>query len=118
MARVKRGKTTQKKHKRILSLTKGYRHGRSKLIKRAKEALLKAGVFSYRDRKVKKRVKRSEWIVSLNAALRQNGISYSQFINQAKKADLKLNRKILSEIAQNNPEEFSKIVQKTATAKN
>lgn len=110
MSRVKRGTAVRKKHKKILALTKGYRHGRNNLIKRAKEAILKAGVFSYRDRKVKKRVFRTQWIVSLNAALRKNDISYSKFIHLANKAGLELDRKVLANLAQESPEEFQKIV--------
>lgn len=112
MARVKRGTTVKQKHKKLLSLTKGYRHGRKNLVRRAKEAMLKAGVYSYRDRKVRRRVKRSQWIITLNAAVRQYGISYSQFIKALNESDLKLDRKVLAELAENHPEEFSQIISK------
>ncbi len=112
MARIKRGKTVRKKHKKLLALTKGYRHGRKNLIRRAKEAMLKAGVYSYRDRKVRARNKRSEWIVTINAAVRKHGISYSNFIQALNKSELKLDRKSLATLAKNEPEKFETILKR------
>lgn len=112
MARVKRGKVVRRKHKKLLSLTKGYRHGRKNLIKRAKEAILKAGVNSYKHRKVQRRRRRSEWIVTLNAAVRDHGLTYSKFIEVLNKSDLKLDRKSLASLAVEQPEEFSEIILK------
>lgn len=112
MARVKRGMMVRKRHKKLLKLTKGYRHGRKKLFKHAKEAMLKAGQYAYRDRRAKKRDFRRLWIVQINAACRQNDIKYSTFMNGLKKAKIDLDRKVLSQIARENPEEFSKLVAK------
>lgn len=110
--RVKRGVMVKKRHKRILKLTKGYKHGRRKLIKVAKEAILKAGVFSYRDRRNKKRDFRGLWIIRINAAVREYGLTYSKFIKALKDKKIELDRKILADLAVNNPEEFKKIVEK------
>jgi len=112
MARIKRGTTVRAKHKKLLALTKGYRHGRKNLVKRAKEAILKAGVFSYRDRKVRRRDMRSKWIVTLNAAVREHGMSYSVFIKALHDHNLKLDRKTLADLAENHKEEFNKIIEK------
>lgn len=112
MPRVKRGTIVRQKHKKILAQAKGYRHGRKNLIKQAKQALLKAGQFAYRDRRVKKRTFRSLWIVRLNAAVRPYDLSYSQFIRGLDKANIDLNRKVLSELAVQEPEEFKKVVEK------
>lgn len=112
MARVKRGVQTKKTHKNLLKKTKGYRHGRKSLVRQANQAVMKAGEHSYRDRKIKKRVFRGLWIVQINAACRQNDISYSVFMNGLKKHKIELDRKVLSNIAQENPEEFTKLVEK------
>lgn len=112
MARVKRGVMVRKRHKKLLKLTKGYRHGRKKLVKRAREAMLKAGQYAYRDRRAKKRDFRRLWIVQINAACRLNDIKYSTFINGLKTQKIDLDRKVLAQIAQENPEEFKKLVQK------
>ncbi|MBI2263206.1 50S ribosomal protein L20 [Candidatus Berkelbacteria bacterium] len=112
MVRVKRGTMVLKRHKKILKQAKGFRHGRKNLIKRAKEALLKAGVYAYRDRRAKKRVFRRLWNVKINAAVRPYGFSYSRFIAGLKKAEITLDRKILADLAENHPEEFEKIVEK------
>lgn len=116
MARVKRGVTARKRHKRLLKQTKGYKHGRKKLYRVAKQAWLKAGQHSYRDRRNKKRVFRGLWIVRLNAAVRAQDMKYSEFINGLKKAKIELNRKVLSELAQESPEEFAKIAAKAKAA--
>lgn len=115
MARVKRGTTVKKRHKKLLKLAKGYRHGRKKLVKRAREAILKAGQYAYRDRRAKKRDFRRLWIIQINAACRLNDIKYNAFINGLKKHKIELNRKVLAQIAQENPEEFSKLVEKVKT---
>lgn len=112
MSRVKRGVMVKKRHKKILKLTKGYRHGRKKLIKRAKEAILKAGQYAYRDRRVKKREFRRLWIIQINAACRLNEIKYSTFINGLKKKKIELDRKVLADLAKNEPESFRKLVEK------
>ena len=111
MARVKRGKVRARKRKAILSKTKGYKWGRKKKIKLAKPAIKKAGAYAYRDRKVKKRVKRRLWQVQLNAAVRQHGLTYSKFIHALKVKNIELDRKILAEIARKEPRIFAKIVQ-------
>jgi large subunit ribosomal protein L20 len=108
--RVKRGKIANKKRKKILKLTKGFRWGRKSKERAAKEALLHALSRSFKGRKEKKRVNRSLWIVKMNAALRQEGLKYSTFINQLKKAKIKLDRKILADLAENHSEIFKKIV--------
>lgn len=112
MARVKRGTIVRKRHKKLLRATKGYKHGRRKLFKRAKEAWLKAGLHAYRDRRRKKREFRSLWITQLNAAVRAEDLKYSEFVNGLKKAKIELNRKILAELAQKEPVEFHRIVEK------
>ena len=116
MARVKRGTTVKGRHKKILAKAKGVRHGRKNLIKRAKEALLKSGVYAYRDRRAKKRAFRRLWIVKINAALREEGLNYSQFIRWLNKAEIDLDRKVLADLAQNHPDEFKKIVEKVKAA--
>jgi len=110
MPRVKRGVQTKKSHKNTLALTKGYRHGRKNLIKRANEAITKAGQHAYRDRRVKKRTFRNLWVIQINAACRLNETTYSKFMNGLKRANIELDRKVLSQIAQENPEEFTKLV--------
>lgn len=112
MPRVKRGTTTKKKHKNLLAKTKGFRHGRKNLVKMARQADTKAGQYAYRDRRTKKRDFRQLWIVQINAACRLNDISYSVFMNGLKKAQIELNRKVLAQMAQENPEEFKKLVEK------
>lgn len=99
MPRVKRGVTTHKRHQNLLKRAKGFRNGRRTLVKRATEALLKAGQFAYRDRRTKKRDLRSGWIVRINAAVRPHGLSYSQFMKKLKDANVAVDRKMLSELA-------------------
>ena len=110
--RVKRGTTAHRRHKKILGLAKGYRGGRSKLIKQAKEAVMHAGADAYRGRKEKKRVNRSLWITRISAALSQDNMSYSKFIASLKKKNIELDRKILSQIAIEDPEAFKDLVKK------
>ena len=99
MARVKRGVQTKKRHKKVLKQAKGYRGARSRTYKVAKQAVMRAGQYAYRDRRQKKRVFRSLWIVRINAAARENGISYSKLIAGLKKANIELDRKTLADLA-------------------
>jgi len=115
MSRIKRGVTTKARHKRLLAKTRGFRHGRKNLVKMARQADLKAGQYAYRDRRTKKREFRRLWIVQINAACRQNEIKYSSFIKALKDKKIELDRKVLADIAENNPEEFTKLVQKVKT---
>ncbi len=110
MSRVKRGTTHVKRRKNILALAKGYRWSRSHKLKAAKTAILKAGVYAYRDRRNKKRDMRSLWLIQMNAALRELGISYSRFIDAEKKAGVILDRKILAELARTEPKVFAAVV--------
>lgn len=110
MSRVKRGTIKTKHRKNILSQVKGFRFGRSTKKKLAREAIFHAGRNAFRDRRAKKRTFRQLWTIRLNAALRQNGEVYSKFIGKLKEKKSKLNRKVLSEIAANNPESFKRIV--------
>lgn len=110
MPRVKRAKIHLKKRKNLLKRVKGYRWGRKRLIKLAKVAALKAGVYAYRDRRRKKREARRLWQIKINAACRTLGLTYSKFIHQLKKAKIELDRKILALLAEKYPEIFKKIV--------
>lgn len=108
--RVKRGTSHIKHRKNLLSKTKGYRWGRKNSVKLAREASLHAGVHAYTGRKLKKRSNRAVWNVSINAAVREQGMTYSKFIDALKKHKSDLNRKVLSEMAQKHPEAFAQIV--------
>ena len=110
--RVKRGVVRRSKHKKILKKAKGYTGRRKSVFKLAKQAILKAGQFAYRDRRNKKRVFRASWIVKINAAARMRGMSYSVFMNKLKTSNIDLNRKFLADMAQNQPETFDAIVAK------
>jgi len=112
MPRVKRGTMHAKHRKNILKAAKGYRLGRSNKIKLAKVAVIKAGKYAYRDRKNRKRVNRRLWSVKLNAGLRPLGTTYSKFINLLKIAKIELDRKVMSDLAENNPVIFEKFVTK------
>ena len=116
MSRVKRGVTASARHKKVLKQAKGYYGARSRVYRVAKQAVIKAGQYAYRDRKQKKRQFRALWIVRINAAARQLGISYSNFMCNLKKTGISLDRKILSEMAVNNPVEFGKIVESVKKA--
>ncbi len=98
MIRIKRGTTTKKRHKKILKLAKGYYGARSKCYKTAKQAVIKAGQYSYRDRKIKKRYFRKLWIKQINSAVRNYGLTYNYFINKLNKLSIKINRKMLSNL--------------------
>ena len=113
--RVKRGNVSRKRHKKILKLAKGFVGARSRIFKVANQAVMKALKYAYRDRRVLKRNMRRLWIVRINAAVREYGVSYSKFMNQLKKANIQINRKMLSELATNEPEAF-KVVVDTALA--
>jgi large subunit ribosomal protein L20 len=111
MARIKGGKTTNKKRRNTLKQVKGYRFGRSTKKKQAKEAIRHAGNHAFRDRRNKKRSFRQLWTIKLNAALRPLGLSYSKFIDLLKKKEVELDRKVLAEIAEKEPKTFEKIVE-------
>lgn len=115
MARVKRGLQARKHHKKILDLAKGYKLGRHNTFRQAKQAVLKAGQYAYRDRRNKKRDFRKLWIVQLNAAVRGFDMSYSKFIFGLNKTGLNLNRKVLAEMSIKAPEEFANIAAKVKT---
>lgn len=110
MARVKRGTVSRRKHNKLLSLTKGYRGTKSKLTKIAKEASLHAGQYAYAGRKDRKQDFRSLWIVRIGEAVKNEGLSYSVFINKLKKGNIELDRKILSDLVVNDPHAFKTIV--------
>lgn len=110
MPRVKRGIQTHKRHANILARAKGFRNGRRKLVKRANEALLKAGQYAYRDRRAKKRTMRSSWIVRINAAVRPHGLSYSTFMHEMKKSGIEIDRKSLSNLALNDTVGFDALI--------
>lgn len=110
MARVKNGAVTKARHKKVLKQAKGYFGSKHRLYKTAKEQLMHSGQYAFRDRKQKKRDFRKLWITRINAACRQNDISYSRFIEGLTKAGVEINRKMLSEIAINDPKAFSELV--------
>ncbi len=107
--RVKRGFKARKRRKKVLKLAKGFRGGRSKLFRTAADAVDKALMYAYRDRRVRKRDFRRLWIARINAATRMNNLSYSKFIHGLKLADVRLDRKVLAELAVSDPSGFSKI---------
>ncbi len=108
--RVKNGFNTRKRRKKILKLAKGYRTTRGNLFKNAKEAVIRAHNFAFRDRKAKKRIFRRLWITRINIAAKLNGTNYSRFINGLKKNNIELDRKMLAELAVNDAPAFKKIV--------
>ncbi|MGP1517118.1 MAG: 50S ribosomal protein L20 [Ottowia sp.] len=111
MPRVKRGVTARARHKKVLALAKGFRGRRKNVYRIAKQAVMKAGQYAYRDRRNKKRVFRRLWIARINAATRALGLTYSQFINGLNKAGLGLDRKVLSDIAIHDEAAFARIVE-------
>jgi large subunit ribosomal protein L20 len=111
MPRAKGGPKTRRRRKKVMKQAKGYVGGRRKLFRTAKETVLRAGAFAYRDRKQKKRQFRSLWIIRLNAACRQAGLSYSVFIAGLKRAGIALDRKILADLAVNDPTTFAKLAE-------
>jgi large subunit ribosomal protein L20 len=112
MSRVKRGVAASKRRKKVLKAAKGYMWHRKSAFRAAKEALLKAGKYAYRDRRTKKRTFRHLWILRLNAALRAHGEKYSAFIAKMTAKKVEVDRKVLSEMAANNPAEFGLFVEK------
>ncbi|EKE86892.1 50S ribosomal protein L20 [Idiomarina xiamenensis] len=116
MARVKRGVIARARHKKVLKQAKGYYGARSRVYRVAVQAVTKAGQYAYRDRRAKKRQFRQLWIVRINAAARQNGLSYSRFINGLKKASVEIDRKILADIAVHDQGGFAALVEKAKGA--
>ena len=116
MARIKGALATRKRRNKTLKLAKGYWGGKSRLFKTAKEAVWKSGQYAYISRRLKKRDFRKLWIARINAACKMNGTNYSTFINGLKKANISLNRKMLSEIAINDPAGFTALVEKVKAA--
>ncbi|CAD6510054.1 50S ribosomal protein L20 [Candidatus Profftia tarda] len=112
MSRVKRGVTALTRHKKVIKQAKGYYGARSRVYRVAFQAIIKAGQYAYRDRRQRKRQFRQLWITRINAAARQNGLSYSCFINGLKKAAIKIDRKILSDIAVFDQEGFTTLAEK------
>ena len=118
MARVKGAMATRKRRKRVLKLAKGYRGAKSKNFRTAKQAVMKSLVYAYIGRKQRKRDFRRLWITRISAAAKLNGINYSQFMNGLKKAEININRKMLSEIAISDPQAFTALVEKAKAALN
>lgn len=112
MPRVKRGVTARARHKKILALAKGYRGRRKNVYRIAKQAVMKAGQYAYRDRRQKKRQFRQLWIARINAAARENGLPYSKFMNGLKKAGIEIDRKVLADLAVFEKAAFAQIVEK------
>ena len=110
MPRVKRGFRARQRRKKILKAAKGYRGGQSKLFKTASISVRRAGMYAYRDRKARKRDFRRLWIIRINAAAQERGLSYSQFMGGLQKAGIELDRKILADMAVNDPSAFSQVV--------
>ncbi|MGI6436178.1 MAG: 50S ribosomal protein L20 [Syntrophomonadaceae bacterium] len=111
MPRVKRGVTTHHRHKKILKLAKGYRGGKSKLYRVANEQVMKSGQYAYIHRRLKKRDFRRLWIARINAAARNNGLSYSRLVHGLKVAGVDINRKLLAELAISDPQGFTALTQ-------
>ena len=110
MPRVKRGVTARARHKKVLTLAKGFRGRRGNVFRIAKEAVMKAGQYAYRDRRTRKRVFRQLWIARINAAARQNGLAYNQFMHGLKIGGVDLNRKVLAEMAVSDEASFKQLV--------
>ena len=110
MARVKTGRITRKKHKKVLKMAKGYYGAKSIRFRMAKQAVMKSGQYAYVGRKLKKRDFRRLWIARINAAARANGVNYSTLINGMKKNEINVNRKMLAEMAVNDPAAFTELV--------
>jgi len=118
MVRVKAGTTTHRRHKKVRDAAKGFRGSRSKLFRAAKETLIRGGQFAFRDRRQKKRDFRKLWILRISAATRSHGMIYSQFIDGLNKAGIKLNRKVLADLAVADPDSFQSLVGKAREARN
>ena len=117
MARVKRGVTARARHKKVLKAAKGYREARSRVFRVAKQAVTRAGVYAYRDRRVKKRDFRGLWIVRINAGARENGLTYSLFMSGLKKLNILVDRKVLADIAVHDKVGFAALVEQAKSAK-
>ncbi|MCZ6667431.1 MAG: 50S ribosomal protein L20 [Gammaproteobacteria bacterium] len=113
MPRIKRGVVAHARHKKILDKAKGYRGARSKILRVAKQAVTKAGQYAYRDRRQRKRQFRALWIARINAGARENGMSYSVFMNGLKKASIEIDRKVLSDIAIFDKPAFATLIEKS-----
>lgn len=111
MPRVKRGVMARASHKKVLKQAKGYYGARSRIFRAANQAVIKAGQYAYQGRKQRKRQFRSLWIVRVHAAVNQLGLSYNRFMHGLKKLNIELDRKILAEMAVNNPQEFNRLVE-------
>ncbi|MBT00434.1 MAG: 50S ribosomal protein L20 [Oceanospirillaceae bacterium] len=116
MPRVKRGVQARARHKKILKQAKGYYGARSRVFRVAKQAVIKAGQYAYRDRRQRKRQFRALWIARINAAARINGLSYSRFIAGLKKANIEIDRKVLADLAVNQQTAFAAVVEKAKAA--
>ena len=116
MPRVKRGVTAHRRHKKILKQAKGYYGARSRIYRVAKQAVIKAGQYAYRDRRVKKRTFRALWITRINAASRANGLTYSRLIAGLKKAEIGLDRRVLADLAVHDKVAFAAVVERAKTA--
>ncbi|SEI60717.1 large subunit ribosomal protein L20 [Allopseudospirillum japonicum] len=116
MPRVKRGVVARRRHKKILKLAKGYYGARSRVFRVAKQAVIKAGQYAYRDRRQRKRQFRALWIARINAAARINGISYSRFIAGLKKANIEIDRKVLADLAVHEQAAFAAVAEKAKAA--
>ncbi len=114
--RIKRGRATKKRHKKVLKAAKGFVGSKSKLFKSANQAVMKAWKYAYKHRRQKKRDFRALWITRINAACREHGVSYSRFMHALAKSNIKLNRKILAELAVNDKEAFKQIVSQVKAA--
>ena len=116
MPRVKRGVTARARHKKVLALAKGYRGRRKNVYRVAKQAVMKAGQYAYRDRRQRKRQFRQLWIVRINAGARENGLSYSKFMNGLKKAAIEIDPKVLADLALFEKAAFAQLVEKAKAA--
>lgn len=116
MARVKRSVTARARHKKVLKAAKGYYGARSRVYRVAKQAVIKAGQYAYRDRRQKKRTFRSLWIVRINAAANESGLSYSRFMHGLKQSGIEVDRKVLADIAVHDKPAFAAIVEKAKQA--
>lgn len=116
MPRVKRGVTAHARHKKILTLAKGYYGARSRVLRIAKQSVTKAGQYAYRDRRVRKREFRALWIVRINAAARDSGLSYSRLMEGLHKAEINVDRKMLADLAVQDPTAFAALAERAKTA--
>ena len=116
MARVKRGVVARRRHKKVMKQAKGYYGARSRVYRVAKQAVIKAGQYAYRDRRNRKRQFRALWIARINAGARANGLTYSRLIAGLKKANVEIDRKVLADLAMNEQQAFSAVVEKAKSA--